>query len=178
MALILFSGLSISKVAIPNFRLIPGVNWLPIHIFSSVLGIVIIGIHIGMHWNWIKQIGSRMPKLNGIFTRNRSILSIVGKIILIVGTVLVLTQTPKMVSSATEVFSNTASAEHLEGVHTSLQHNLRDEKMHREGVRGEIFITIVQFASNIPNLLLYASGFTAMAFYTYYFENKFRRKRL
>lgn len=50
---IIISGLSISKIVCPWLRL----DWLPnlkgVHIFASYLILMIIGIHLGLHWKWV-----------------------------------------------------------------------------------------------------------------------------
>lgn len=50
---IIISGLSISRVVCPWLRL----SWLPnlkgVHMFASYLILMIIGIHLGLHWKWV-----------------------------------------------------------------------------------------------------------------------------
>lgn len=50
---IIISGLSISRVVCPWLRL----SWLPnlkgVHMFASYLILIIIGIHLGLHWKWV-----------------------------------------------------------------------------------------------------------------------------
>lgn len=50
---IIISGISISKVLFSWLRL----DWLPnlkgIHVFASYLILMIIGIHLGLHWKWV-----------------------------------------------------------------------------------------------------------------------------
>ena len=106
MSLILLSGLSISKVLLPDFGYFSSINWLPIHIVSSFIGLVLVGIHIGLHWNWIKQMGKRFPKLVKLFSFQKPSRKLVTRFILIIGTVALLVQVPKQVLLTQAIFSN------------------------------------------------------------------------
>lgn len=50
---IILSGIFISKVIFPNLRLTGITSLKGIHIFASYLSLAIIGIHLGLHWNWV-----------------------------------------------------------------------------------------------------------------------------
>ena len=106
MFLILMSGLFISKVLLPDFRYFPNINWLPIHIVSSFIGLVLVGIHIGLHWNWIKQMGKRFPKLVELFSFQKPSRKLVTRFILIIGTVALLAQVPKQALLTQAIVSN------------------------------------------------------------------------
>lgn len=177
---ITLSGLLISKIVTPNFRIFTSVNWMPIHIFSSILGLVIVGVHIGLHWNWIKQMGSQVPKLTKMISFNMRSLKLASIIMLIFGTIFLSGQVSKMISIAPSMFSNPAIrvAQGLPDFkkHGDLQQadNPNGQKeQNREGRKGknshghEDPLSISQLAGNIPNLILYSSALGSMAFYTY-----------
>ncbi len=53
MGLVIFSGLVISRVLLPNFQL-GNENWFKMaHMGSAYLGLALIGVHIGLHWHWV-----------------------------------------------------------------------------------------------------------------------------
>jgi cytochrome b len=53
--LIIFSGLMISQVALPSMGLSLGAGgaWKGIHVFAANLSLVLIGLHVALHWQWI-----------------------------------------------------------------------------------------------------------------------------
>ncbi|MEH7547961.1 DUF4405 domain-containing protein [Neobacillus vireti] len=179
MLFIMVSGLFISKVVLPNFRYFPNVNWMPIHIVSSILGLVIVGIHIGLHWNWIKQMGSHFPKLAKLFTFRKPSRKLMSRLILIIGTVCMLVQVPKAVSMTPAMFSN-ASENGFEKFKNEMNdkqtgqnqtNSDKDFKGHDES------FSIIGLAGSVPNLVLYSSVLGSMAFYTYSVERRRKRKR-
>lgn len=52
-AVIIISGAFISKVVFVNLGLIHIQSFKVIHIFASYLSLMLIGIHLGLHWNWV-----------------------------------------------------------------------------------------------------------------------------
>ncbi|MEH7417955.1 DUF4405 domain-containing protein, partial [Neobacillus drentensis] len=179
MLFIMVSGIFISKVVLPNLRYFPNVNWMPIHIFSSILGLVIVGIHIGLHWNWIKQMGSHFPKLSKLFTFRKPSRKLVSRLILIIGTVCMLVQVPKAVSMAPSMFTNASKsgfakfkneikAKQTEQTQTTSD---KDFKGHDES------FSVIGLAGSVPNLVLYSSVLGSMAFYTYSVERRRKRKK-
>lgn len=67
------TGLMISEAALPLFgiRLAPGGAWRMLHTLSADLFVVIVGLHIALHWHWIvgttKRLvaGPRAARLGG-----------------------------------------------------------------------------------------------------------------
>ena len=51
---ILFTGIGISKVFSPKIAFLPK-SATPFHFFTGGLFVILICIHIGLHWNWIKN---------------------------------------------------------------------------------------------------------------------------
>lgn len=51
----LFTGMMISTVALPLFGLQPGHDrlWAQFHRLGSDACVILIGLHLGLHWNWI-----------------------------------------------------------------------------------------------------------------------------
>lgn len=66
--LIMLSGIMISQSVMPFFGISMPENfaWRELHDMSAKLFLVILGIHIALHWNWIKV------NLMRLFTRNKS----------------------------------------------------------------------------------------------------------
>lgn len=53
--LIMLSGIMISEVAVPSLGLVLPMNfaWRRLHDMSANLALLIMGLHLAMHWNWI-----------------------------------------------------------------------------------------------------------------------------
>lgn len=63
MGFIIVSGLLISKVVLPSFRF-GNENWFKMsHMSISYLALVLIGIHIGLHWHWVVTMFQRFLPL-------------------------------------------------------------------------------------------------------------------
>lgn len=62
-AVIILSGIFISKVLFPYLRLqgIPSLQG--IHILASYILLMIIGIHLGLHWNWVMSTFKKIFKI-------------------------------------------------------------------------------------------------------------------
>ena len=76
---IIFTGLMISKVALPalGIELAAGGSWRMLHTTSSNLFLVLTGLHVAMHWQWIANMLKRLvvrrapaskPQLSGSAT--------------------------------------------------------------------------------------------------------------
>ncbi len=57
MVIAIYSGLLISEVALPNLGISvePNGYWATMHDISSGLLFVLIGVHLALHWKWIKD---------------------------------------------------------------------------------------------------------------------------
>ncbi|MGC5327204.1 DUF4405 domain-containing protein [Brevibacillus sp. SYSU BS000544] len=189
MVIIMISGLFISKVVFSELRYSIGINWKALHIVSSLLGLVIVGIHIGMHWNWIKQMGSQFPKLAKLFTFQRPSRKVVSRIILVIGTIALIAQMPKMILLTPGIFSEQAVGQeefhHVESkengqniVSTERQESRESgEISNREGRGHKKPFSPIQLVGIIPILLIYLAMFAAIAFYTYIWERRSTNKR-
>lgn len=63
MTFIIASGLLISKVVLPHLRY-GNESWFKIsHISVSFLTLILIGIHVGLHWHWVIHVSKRLLKL-------------------------------------------------------------------------------------------------------------------
>ncbi len=63
--LVIFSGLMISEVALPllGIQTTPGGIWRTLHGFTADFFLVLIGLHVALHWQWIVNMIKRMlPK--------------------------------------------------------------------------------------------------------------------
>ena len=187
MCVILLSGLSMSKVLLPDFRYFSNINWLPIHIVSSFIGLVIVGIHIGLHWNWIKQMGKKFPKLVKLFSFQKPSRKLVTRFILIIGTVALLAQVPKQVLLTQEIFSNQSFHEDKGEGKDRVFARGGEESEHKLAGRGDeefgeraegrdgIF-SIIRLIGILPVLIMYLAILGAIAFYTYLVEKRFMKK--
>ncbi|MGL4774568.1 MAG: DUF4405 domain-containing protein [Clostridium sp.] len=75
--LIIISGALISKVVLPNFRINSSLSFKAIHMSMSYIALMIVGIHIGLHWNWIVNV---FKKIFGILEKNNSI-GVIAKVV-------------------------------------------------------------------------------------------------
>lgn len=77
MTVIIYSGLMISEVALPalGLSLGEGFSWRFLHAQASDLSLILLGLHIALHWKWIltatrrylvSPLVSRRPRLNPV----------------------------------------------------------------------------------------------------------------
>ena len=61
MTIIIFSGLMISQSALPllGIQLAAGGSWRQLHGLSADLSLLLIGLHIALHWHWIVNAAKR-----------------------------------------------------------------------------------------------------------------------
>ncbi|MDF2935755.1 MAG: hypothetical protein K0Q90_1128, partial [Paenibacillaceae bacterium] len=85
MGFIIVSGLFISKVVFPNLR-VGNENWFKMsHMAVSYSTLVLIGIHIGLHWHWVitmlqKILPLHMPKMLA-----RALMLVLAALVLVYG---------------------------------------------------------------------------------------------
>ena len=62
MTVIIFTGFLISEEVLPLLGITPphGFAWRRIHDMSTTLGLVIVGLHIAVHWQWIVNVTKRL----------------------------------------------------------------------------------------------------------------------
>ena len=77
-AVIIISGVFISKVVFVNLGLIHISYFKIIHIFAAYLSLMIIGIHLGLHWNWVIMIFKKIFKIP-----QKNIISYLSKVIVL-----------------------------------------------------------------------------------------------
>lgn len=55
MTIVIFSGVVVSEVALPQMRIPIVVDpfWLAVHHITSNLFLLLLGIHLAMHWDWV-----------------------------------------------------------------------------------------------------------------------------
>ncbi|EFO80909.1 hypothetical protein OSCT_1239 [Oscillochloris trichoides DG-6] len=60
--LITFTGIMISEVVLPLFglRLAHAPIWTRLHSLTSDAGVILIGLHIALHWSWIVKTATRL----------------------------------------------------------------------------------------------------------------------
>lgn len=77
MTFALASGFVISRTVLPALAMHPSGNfvWTKVHKLFSTLVIVIIGLHLGMNWHWVKTFVRGLPaKLRSGFSRTQDLL--------------------------------------------------------------------------------------------------------
>jgi hypothetical protein len=75
MTFALASGFVISRAVLPALGMHPSGNfvWTKVHKLFSTLVIVIVGLHLGMNWHWIKMFALGLPaKVSNVFSRSRT----------------------------------------------------------------------------------------------------------
>lgn len=58
--LLVFTGLMISKIALPGLgiTLAPGMLWRSVHTLTADAAVFLVGLHVALHWGWItKSVG-------------------------------------------------------------------------------------------------------------------------
>jgi len=116
MCFIIISGIIISRVVFPNINL-GNENWFKItHISVSSLVLILVGIHVGLHWHWVVNVFKRIIHFK---TKKKWIgyaVKIAAALILAFG-VYEIKQTGfvNRVASATTVFSGNSSGGQMEG---------------------------------------------------------------
>lgn len=183
MMVVLISGLLRSEVVFPNLRYDIGINWLPLHITASMISLVLVGIHVGLHWDWMKQMGKHMPKLAKFFTFKQPARKIVANTLLILGTLFLLIQLPKTVMLTSMIFSDEPlrSEEHRDQDVEGREHNERQfaEEGERDEFRDEHGqFSPIQLIGIIPIVIIHASIIGALAYYTHLLENRRKNRRL
>ncbi|MBT5876038.1 MAG: DUF4405 domain-containing protein [Candidatus Latescibacteria bacterium] len=61
MTVVIFSGIVVSEVALPaiGIPIIPDLFWLSMHDITSNLFLMMLGVHLAMHWPWLVQMAKR-----------------------------------------------------------------------------------------------------------------------
>ncbi|MEI5909535.1 DUF4405 domain-containing protein [Bacillus spongiae] len=157
MFIIMVSGLLISEVIFPNFRHFPSINWVALHIVSAVLGLLIVGIHLGLHWNWIKQIGNQQPKLKKLLSFRKPSIKKLSRLILIIGTIFLFVQIFKLTFVSIELFSGPS----LGG----------------EEIQGNENHFSVNLVGILPVFAIYSFLLGSIAFYTHLLEKRTINKK-
>lgn len=78
--IIIISGILSSKAIFPNLRINSSMNFQMIHVAIAYIALILVGIHIGLHWNWVINV---FKKVFGI-TENKKIFAFIGKFIIII----------------------------------------------------------------------------------------------
>jgi hypothetical protein len=62
-AFIIISGVLISKVVFPSLRVSSSIPFQMLHISVSYLTLLLVGIHIGLHWNWAMNVFKKIFRI-------------------------------------------------------------------------------------------------------------------
>ena len=125
MAFTIVSGLMISKVLFPGFGDVNGRTFRGLHSSISYLTLVLVGVHVGLHWQWIACLMKKIFKV-----KSSSTVSVAAKValtlILLLGSVQVLST--QFSSSIARIATNVSA---------------NSEQIQPDGLNG-------QFNKNIP----------------------------
>ncbi|RUT33575.1 DUF4405 domain-containing protein [Paenibacillus zeisoli] len=77
MTFIVVSGILISEIVFPGFH-IGNTPWFKIsHISVSFLGLILIGVHVGLHWKWVVNVAKKMVRVKS----SKAPLGIIAKVL-------------------------------------------------------------------------------------------------
>lgn len=104
----IFAGVMISKVVMPtlglDFNLQLGINWKSLHIFSGELAIILFGIHIGLHYDWIKMTVKKVFSKKTPMKYGKQIAGVLLVITLFVGGLGTISTVGKVVNNGVSLF--------------------------------------------------------------------------
>lgn len=85
MIFVIFSGLVISRVVLPNFQF-GNERWFSVsHMSIAYLTLALIGIHVGLHWHWVMKVTQRLLHLKMSRTRARILMTGAVVVVLLFG---------------------------------------------------------------------------------------------
>ena len=61
--MIIVSGILISQVLFPSLAMGKDSPWRNIHLFSAAVALILVGIHLGLHWNFVSGVFKKVVKL-------------------------------------------------------------------------------------------------------------------
>lgn len=73
------SGIFISKVLFSNIKITSSINFKALHISVSYVALLLVGLHVGLHWTWAMNVFKKVYKI----TEKKKVLGIVAKLIVI-----------------------------------------------------------------------------------------------
>ena len=187
MLIVIISGLLVSHILFPNLRHYgSGLPMLSIHISSASLGVILVGVHIGMHWNWMIQIGKqisiRLFKSKRSLVIKKPLYSFLKYSALGIGTILLAVTLSKAMILPVTLFSDNVDgkASGMRGGHEERQVTQSlgsgsqfDKEEGRHGSSSPVGTALGLTMSVASYVLL----FGAAAYYTHIMENKWMKKR-
>ncbi|MNB72796.1 hypothetical protein D3C81_168710 [compost metagenome] len=85
MSLVIFSGLVISRVVLPNFQFM-NENWFKIaHMAVAYLALGLIGVHIGIHWHWVIKVTQKLLHMKMPQPLSRALMTGTAVLVLVFG---------------------------------------------------------------------------------------------
>ncbi|WP_328805486.1 DUF4405 domain-containing protein [Paenibacillus apii] len=85
MIFVIFSGLVISRVVLPNFQF-GNERWFSVsHMSIAYLTLALIGIHVGLHWHWVIKVTKRLLHLKMSRTRARVLMTGAAVVVMLFG---------------------------------------------------------------------------------------------
>jgi len=109
MLTVIISGIFISEIIFPNLR-IEGFAMKPLHEGMTYLALTLVGVHIGLNWDWVINIFKKMFKISKISRFASYAAKAVVVVILVYGIYCSVqsnfyTKVPEMVSTYTAIYS-------------------------------------------------------------------------
>ncbi|WP_170932597.1 DUF4405 domain-containing protein [Desulfosporosinus sp. FKB] len=182
-ALIIVSGILISKVLFPNLRVGNEGLFRTLHVSVSYLTLVLIGIHIGLHWKWVMGFFKNAFKIKS--TKTSEVVARVFMIIFLLfgGYQLAATNFVDQIANINDVFTMTNS----QTTHDGFQQQTQQQRVRGRGSRGDSDHSFSgeakgQFQSpnalNVLTIIIEYSGIMSVfVILTYYMERFLTRKK-
>lgn len=85
MAVTIITGIFISRVLFPNLSIGDPRQMLQLHIMASHLTLTLVGVHLGLHWQWVMNVLKKMFTIKGRKPKIGSIAAALAAIALIIG---------------------------------------------------------------------------------------------
>ncbi|MDP4105170.1 MAG: DUF4405 domain-containing protein [Bacillota bacterium] len=85
MTFVIISGILISKVVFPNIQVTNQMWFHVTHIAVSYLTLVLVGVHVGLHWQWVVNVWKKIWRIKSTFLLGRYAAKALTVLILVFG---------------------------------------------------------------------------------------------
>jgi hypothetical protein len=85
MTFVIISGILISKVVFPNIQVTNQMWFHVTHISVSYLTLVLVGVHVGLHWQWVVNVWKKISRVKSTFSWGRYAARALTVLILVFG---------------------------------------------------------------------------------------------
>jgi hypothetical protein len=176
MAAVIITGILISRVVLPSLAIEGGRGIRGLHSFSADATLALVGLHIGVHWQWIMSICKKAFKSKEGEWRKGVIASIVLSLAVLAGGIQWFSSTatpskgdfnPRQIEQSGQSFNNDRAGDTHQGPPNG---DFREEKFHdREGHGG--------ISSPFLVILNYFAIWAVIVIPTYYLEKRILRNK-